>query len=159
MNRKTFAAAALALGLLLPLAPRAQEPPDRGVSDTKPLPGVRKPTRPVRNAAQKAARQSCLAKAGVSRAVLEQRRALQEKTRSEIEAACVNSALSEQQKREQIRQIQLTSRQQLQAMLTPTQLAELQACQRANAHPRAGGPHVGGPHPGGSSPGPCGFLH
>ena len=90
----------------------------------------------------------CWEQAGISKRVIEQRRSIQESTRSEIQAVCSEPNLSEEQKREKIHQIRQAAREKADAMISPAERQQLEACQRAH---HAGGPKTGG-HPAGGDP-------
>jgi hypothetical protein len=91
--------------------------------------------------------QSCAEQAGISKAVIDERRSIQENRRAEVEAVCMQSGLSEQQKMQQIREINQATQQKLAGMVTPAQEQDLKACNKARAtsHPAGGAPHTGGP--------------
>jgi hypothetical protein len=87
---------------------------------------------------------------------MEQRRAIQQRTRSEVEAVCAESSLSPQQRQEKIRQIHQSAKQQLDALISPQQMESMKSCQMSRNH---GGAHPGGGHPTvGGNHGPCGEL-
>ncbi len=97
----------------------------------------------------------CWQVAGISKGAMQQRRAIQMRTRSEVEAACADASLTPQQRQQKIRQIHEQSKQQLDALVSPQQMEELKSCQMSRNH---GGGHGGG-HPGfGGGHGPCGAL-
>jgi hypothetical protein len=98
----------------------------------------------------------CWEEAGISKSAMEQRRAIQQRTRSEVEAVCAESSLSPQQRQEKIRQIHQSAKQQLDALVTPQQMEAMKSCQMSRNH---GGAHHGGGHPAvGGGHGPCGEL-
>src|SRR5215471_11412429 len=66
-------------------------------------------------------KEPCWEVAGVSKAAMEQRHALAQQARQEVEAVCANSSLTLQQKREQIRVIHEREKQQANALVTPQQ--------------------------------------
>jgi hypothetical protein len=94
----------------------------------------------------------CWQVAGVSTAALQQRRAISQQTRQEVEAVCTNSSLSVQQKHQQIRQIREREKQQIDALISPSQQAAMRSCQEQRNGVHGGSGHLGG---GG---GPCGEL-
>jgi TolA-binding protein len=94
----------------------------------------------------------CWEVAGVSKSALQQRRAIAQQARQQVEAVCANSSLSMQQKRQQIQQIHQQERQEIDAVITPAQQAALRSCQEQR-HGGHGGGHVGGGHGG-----PCGEM-
>jgi hypothetical protein len=111
---------------------------------------VRKPVTGSGPVAKPPKQEPCWEVAGVSKSAIEQRRTINQHARQEIEAVCVNSSLSMQQKREEIRQIHQRERQEIEAIITPAQQEAMHACQQERNH---GG---GGGHGGGK--GPCGEL-
>jgi hypothetical protein len=90
----------------------------------------------------------CWEQAGISKSIMEQRKSIQESTRSQVQAVCSETNLSEQQKREQIRQIRQAGQEKVNAMISPAEREQLEACQRAR---RPSSPHTGS-HPAGSDP-------
>lgn len=135
----------LASTLSQPVIVAQTTPPTRsgqGVSS----PGVPKSPHPHQ--------EPCWQVAGISKSVIEQRRAITRTTHSQVESVCVDSSLTQQQKREKIRQIHEQARQQEQALASPQQMESLRECQ---AQRNAGHPSVG-VHHGGSGSGPCGEL-
>ena len=97
----------------------------------------------------------CWEVAGISKSAMEQRRAVQERTRSEIEAVCSDPSLSQQERQQKIRQIHEQAKQELDALTTPQQMEELKSCQMSRNH---GGIHPGAGHPSTGGHGPCGDL-
>jgi hypothetical protein len=93
----------------------------------------------------------CWQVAGISKAAMEQRKALNLQTRQQVEAVCANSSLSIQQKRQQIQQIHRQEKEQLEGIITPGQQEAMRSCQaeRNTGHVSTG--HVGGG-------GPCGEM-
>ena len=97
----------------------------------------------------------CWQVAGISKGAMQQRQAIQQRTRSEVEAVCAEASLTPQQRQEKIRQIRQQSKAELDALVSPSQMEELKSCQMSRNH---GGGH-GGAHPGvGAGHGPCGEL-
>jgi hypothetical protein len=94
----------------------------------------------------------CWQQAGISKSAMQERGAIARETRSQVEAVCANSSLTPQQRQQQIRQIHRQAKERQDALVSPSQLEALQACQkeRAGAHPPAPGLHHGG------GLGPCG---
>ena len=90
----------------------------------------------------------CWEQAGISKSVMEQRRSIQESTRSQIQAVCRETNLSEQQKREKIHEIRQAAQAKVNAMISPAERQQLEACQRGR---HVSGAHAGG-HPGGGDP-------
>jgi len=95
----------------------------------------------------------CWQQAGISKAAMEQRREIEQGTRSQVESVCADNSLTPQQKHAKIKEIRQQSRQQIESIITPQQLEELKAC---NAQRNAGRTATSAPRPGGSGPGPCG---
>lgn len=102
-------------------------------------------------AAQQPRVEPCWQVAGISKATMQERAAVERETHSQIAAVCADSALTPQQRQAQIRQIRQEARQKQETLVSPSQMEALQACQRerAAAHPPAGLHH-------GGNPGPCG---
>jgi hypothetical protein len=94
----------------------------------------------------------CWEQAGISNSIMEQRRSIQESSRSQVQAVCSESNLTEQQKREKIDQIRQAAQEKLSAMISPAEREQLEACQRAR---HGNSPHVGGHFAGGD---PCAEL-
>jgi len=92
----------------------------------------------------------CWQVAGITKAAMQERSAVDRETRTQIAAVCADAALTAQQRRDQIHQIREQAKQRQEALISPSQQEALQACQkeRAAAHPPAPGLHHGG--------GPCG---
>ena len=100
--------------------------------------------------------QPCWQQAGISQSAMQQRRQIEESTRSQVQSVCSDSSLSSQQKREKIRQLREQARQQVEGLVSASQQQALRACQQERAGARGG--HVGGAHPGGGGMDPCGEL-
>src|SRR5271167_4456324 len=83
----------------------------------------------------------CWEQARISKSVIEQRKSIQESTRSQVQAVCNETNLTEQQEREQIRQIRRAAREKVNAMISPAEREQLEACQRARY---ASSPNTGG---------------
>ena len=98
----------------------------------------------------------CWQVAGISKSAMEQRQAIQRRTRSEVEAACADPSLSQQQRQQKIREIHEQAKQELDALVSPQQMEALKSCQQARNH---GGSHPGVGHPSaGGGHGPCGEM-
>lgn len=95
----------------------------------------------------------CWQVAGITPSAIQERRALAQQARSQVESVCANSSLSIQQKRQEIQQIHARERQQIDAIITPAQREAMRSCQES----RGNGGHVGGGHAGGGG-GPCGEI-
>jgi hypothetical protein len=98
--------------------------------------------------------QPCWQQAGISQSAMQQRKQIEQSTRSQVEAVCLDSSLTPQQRREKNRQIRQQAHQQMQALISPEQQQALSACraQRGGGHSMGGGIHTGG------GTGPCGDL-
>jgi len=139
MSWNRTALAALLAGAILPAALAG-----KGIAQVRVPPGT----------IQKAPKQEpCWETAGVTKAALQQRRALSRQARQEIEAVCANSSLSIQQKRQEIQQIHQRERQEVDAIITPTQQEAMRSCEEQRH-----GVHSGGGHAGGGRGGPCGEM-
>ena len=97
----------------------------------------------------------CWQEAGLSKGAMEQRQAIQRRTRSEVEAVCAETGLTPQQRQRKIRQIHEQAKQELDALASPQQMEALKSCQMSRNH--EGGHPVGHPVAGGGH-GPCGEL-
>ena len=95
----------------------------------------------------------CWEVAGVSKSAIQERRAVAQQARQQVEVVCANSSLSIQQKRQQIQRIHRQERQQMEAIITPAQEAAIRSCQAGRNGGHSGGGHVGGGHGG-----PCGEM-
>ncbi len=89
----------------------------------------------------------CWEEAGISKGVIEQRKSIQENTRSQIQAVCSEPNLSEQQKHEKIREIRQAAHDKVNAMISPAERQKLEACHRGR------GNHTGGMQAGGRAAG------
>ena len=127
----------VALGLTYPLAAQMAPTPS-----ARPTPA----TRPGHQS-------PCWQQAGVSRSALEQRRQIEENTRSQVESVCSDSSLTPQQKHEKIRQLHQEARQQAERLVTPQQEQALRSCREKRGEVA----HGGGMHAG-SGVGPCGEM-
>jgi hypothetical protein len=124
----------------------------QSTSGTAPAGGtIATPARTPR--ARSVQQQPCWQQAGISQSAMQQRRQIEESTRSQVQSVCSDSSLSVQQKREEIRQLREQARQQIEGLISPSQQEALKACQQERAGARGG--HV---HPGGGGMGPCGEL-
>ena len=120
---------------------------------------AQKPNPPgrMRTATPKAPRQEpCWQEAGISKSAMEQRRQIEQNTKSEVQSVCNNSSLTPQQKREKIRQLHQEAKQQIAGLITPQQQEALKACQQQRAAAHA--PHPGGGAHAGGGEGPCGEM-
>ncbi len=89
----------------------------------------------------------CWKEVGISPGVMEQRKSIEESARAQVRGVCSESSLSEQEKREKIREIRKSAHEQTMALMSPDQRARLQECQRARQH-NAGGRLGGAALPG-----------
>ena len=95
----------------------------------------------------------CWQQVGISKDVIDQRKAVELDTRSQVQAVCADSSLNDQQKKQKIHEIHQESKQKVAGLMTEQQQQDLQSCQKERAanHPApAGTQHGGG--------GPCGNL-
>ena len=98
----------------------------------------------------------CWQVAGISKSVMEQRQAIQQRTRSEVEAVCADPSLTQQQRQQKIREIHEQAKQELDALVLPQQMEALKSCQQARNH---GGSHPAPGHPSANAGrGPCGEM-
>ena len=99
----------------------------------------------------------CWQQVGISKDVIDQRKAVELDTHSQVQAVCADSSLNDQQKKEKIHEIHQESKQKLAGLMTEQQQQDLQSCQKERAanHPAPGGTQPGMQHGGG---GPCGNL-
>ncbi len=97
----------------------------------------------------------CWQEAGISKSAMEQRQAIQRRTKAEVEAVCAETSLTPQQRQQRIRQIHEQAKQELDALASPQQMEALKSCQMSRNH--GGGHPVGHPVAGGGH-GPCGEL-
>ena len=98
----------------------------------------------------------CWEVAGISRSAMEQRHAIEQRTRSGVEAVCADSSLSPQQRQQKIRQIHEQGKHELDALVSPQQMVALKSCQMSRNH-REG--HPGGGHRAArDGHGPCGEM-
>lgn len=132
--------------VLAPLGPRAGAQVVRAPAPTLHPGGIARQQQPRQP--------PCWQVAGISKSAMEQRRAIQERTRSEVEAVCSNPSLSQQERQQKIRQIHEQAKQELDALVTPQQMEQLKSCQMSRNH----GGHPNAPHPSAGAHGPCGEL-
>lgn len=114
-------------------------------------PSTRVPGRTTTNPSRK---EPCWQVAGVSKAAIQQRQALQRQARQEVEAVCSNPSLSVTQKRERIHQIREQEHAQVEGLISPQQQEAIRACQASRGGHGGGGGHFGGGH----AAGPCGTI-
>jgi hypothetical protein len=99
----------------------------------------------------------CWQQAGISKDVIDQRKAVEADTHSQVQAVCADTSLNDQQKKQKIHEIHQESKQKVAGLMTEQQQQELQSCQKERAanHPAPAGTQPGMQHGGG---GPCGSL-
>jgi len=97
----------------------------------------------------------CWKQVGISKTAIEEREAISREKRSQVEAVCADSSLTLPQKQQRIREIRQQAKERSEALISPQQDEELQACQkeRAASHPPSSGIHHGG-----GETGPCAEL-
>jgi hypothetical protein len=95
----------------------------------------------------------CWQQAGISKEAMEQRRAIEQNIRTQVESVCADTSLTPQQKHAKIKELRQQGRQQIESIITPQQQEELKAC---NTERNAGRSASSGPRPGASGLGPCG---
>jgi Spy/CpxP family protein refolding chaperone len=102
--------------------------------------------------------QPCWQQVGISQSAEQQHRQIEESTRSQVEAVCTDSSLSQQQKQQKIRQLHEVARKQTDGLLSPQQEQAMKACREQRSSGRGTGGHAthgGGARGGG---GPCGEM-
>ena len=147
---------ALASMLLSALAsqPAQQRPTPAPAAQRVPLPKTSPRSAQPGKKTRQPKEEPCWEQAGISKNVFGQRKSIQESTRAQVQGVCSDASLTEQQKRERIREIRKSAQEQMMGLLTPQQREELKECQRAR-HPMGRGPG-GMPHPGQPRPNdPC----
>jgi hypothetical protein len=72
----------------------------------------------------------CWEVAGISKSAMEQRRAIQERTSSEVEGVCADPSLSPQQRQQKIPQIHEQAKHELDALVSPQQMEALKSWYR-----------------------------
>lgn len=109
--------------------------------------------RPQRPAQVRVHEEPCWQKVGISKDVIDQRQAVEQDTRSQVQAVCADSSLTDPQKKQKIHEIRQESKQKVAGLITEQQQQDLQSCQKERAanHPAPAGVHHGGG-------GPCGNL-
>lgn len=142
------------LAVLFALAPLMGQPQSAPQGSQQPPTGG--PARQNRRSGRPE-REPCWKKVGIPESVVEQRKSIHESTRAKLEAVCTDSSLSDQQKREQVRDVEKSAHEQMEALLTSQQREQLKDCQRKHEHGM--GQHHQGEHmPGGGHSGhanPC----
>jgi Spy/CpxP family protein refolding chaperone len=156
LHSKMMACAFATLMAVAPATLRAQQSPSEpppassgsgaGTSEQAPAPA---PNRVAGGGA-------CWRQAGITRAELQQRKAIQEKTRTQIAGVCANTSLTPKEKMQQVKEFRVAEKQQFADLLTPEQEKALKECQRARKDALhaddPGAPETSGPHPAAS---PC----
>lgn len=118
-----------------------------------PTSGAGQPTRS--SSAQRGRQQPCWQVAGVSQQVVQQHRQIEENMRSQVEAVCSNSSLTQQQKQQEIRQLREGAKKQVEALVTPQQEQAFRSCISSRAENRSGGTRRAS---NGGNGGPCGEM-
>ncbi|HLJ25779.1 MAG TPA: hypothetical protein VKY85_03650 [Candidatus Angelobacter sp.] len=93
----------------------------------------------------------CWKVAGVSPSALQQRRSIEQNTKSQVAAVCSDSSLTTQQRHQKIQSIHQQAQQEMQALIAPQQQEALKACRASRGEGKEAG------HPAGAGgAGPCG---
>jgi Spy/CpxP family protein refolding chaperone len=156
LRSKMMTCALAIVALVAPATLRAQqtqsEPPpassgsSAGASDPTAAPP---PNRMARG-------EACWREAGITRTELQQRNAIQEKTRTQIAGVCANRSFTPKEKMQQVRELRVAEKQQFADLLTPDQQKALKECRRNRKealHAEDGdAPEAFGAHPAAS---PC----
>lgn len=94
-----------------------------------------------------AKREPCWQQAGVQKSVMRELASIQREAHAQVEGVCSNTALTPQQKHQQVREIHGQALQKMSGLVTPDQRKALLECreeERAANHPNAGGRGAGG---------------
>ncbi|HWX91356.1 MAG TPA: hypothetical protein VNY29_01895 [Terriglobales bacterium] len=115
-----------------------------------------KPVAPLRSGGLGSASHQppCWQQVGISKGVIEQRRSLEQNTRTQVESVCADSSLTPQQKHQKIKELRQQARQQIDAIITAQQQEELKACNAQRATNRS----APLPRPVTGGLGPCGEM-
>ena len=149
MNYKALAGAALALALFVPASGRSQQTPTAPPTPKRSAPAVV----PGQKNSPHPKQEPCWKQVGISQSVMDQRKSIQESTRSQVKDVCADSSLTEPQKLSKIKEIRQQAHQQESGLLTPQQEEALKQCQRERSG--GGGAHQRGVAPAAHSGGPC----
>jgi hypothetical protein len=114
---QVLSCAALMLIFLTPAFLIAQQGPPGGGTPQSPSLGPGRGEGPA-----------CLAKVGVSKSEMEQMKSIHMQTRQRLVSVCENTALSADQKQQQLRQEQQKEKSQIMALFTPQQQALVKQC-------------------------------
>jgi Spy/CpxP family protein refolding chaperone len=99
--------------------------------------------------------QPCWQQAGLSQQAQQQRRQIEQSTRSEVESVCQDSSLSQPQKQQKIKQIHQQTKQQMEGLITPQQRQAMDTCHKQREGAQGGrGMRAGG----GRGQNPCGSM-
>ena len=96
----------------------------------------------------KVRQEPCWQQVGISESAKQQRETIANDRRSQVEAVCADTSLTPQQKQQKIHQIRQDAKQKIDAVISPEQEEQLQACQKERAGGRPSAPaaqHAGGP--------------
>jgi TolA-binding protein len=129
-----------------------------GSAQVRPQTGATGTGAQTTSGAQRGRQQPCWQVAGVSQQALQQHRQIEESTRSQVEAVCSNSSLSQQQKQQQIRQLRENARKQMASIVSPQQEEALRSCRESRGEGRAAGSRREGGSGGAAAAGPCGEI-
>ena len=118
-------------------------------------PGTKAAGSAQKSAGQTAKQEPCWQVAGISQEAMQQHKALEESTHSEIQSVCADSSLTPQQKREKIHQIHEQMRQKGESLITPQQQEALKSCREQRGEGKHMAGNKGMHHHGGD---PCGHM-
>ena len=98
----------------------------------------------------------CWKQAGISQEAMQQHKAIEQRSRQEIQSVCSDTSLTPQQRHEKIRTIQEQTRAESERFVTAQQMQSLKSCRAQHGE----GGHMGGGHMGGMGQGgnPCGEM-
>lgn len=119
-----------------------------------PAPAQPKTSTPTETKSQgrQSAQPSCAEEAGIPKSLIQQHQSIMRSAQQQVVSVCADVSLTEQQQREEIRKIRQNAQKEADGLLTPQQLEELKACQRARARSAPNVPH---PSPVAHNNGPC----
>jgi hypothetical protein len=89
--------------------------------------------------ANRNSKEPCWKQVGISQGVNQERKQIEESTRSQVESVCHNSSMSVQQKQQEIRQLREQARQRIEGLVGAQQEQALRACRERNGEGGRGG--------------------